>query len=106
MLEIKRVRQDEEDKIHYFYHCLIEKINTKGKEPKVFLGDQALSKEIRKGNIYVGISLNRIISIMILEHADSRSFHVKNFEMSSQNVPRYMRWALIRIIQDMVCLIR
>lgn len=42
MLEIKRVRQDEEDKIHYFYHCLIEKINTKGKEPKVFLGDQAL----------------------------------------------------------------
>lgn len=86
MLEIKRVRQDEEDKIHYFYHCLIEKINTKGKEPKVFLGDQALSKEIRKGNIYVGISLNRIISIMILEHADSRSFHVKNFEMSSQNV--------------------
>ena len=46
-----------------FITASIEKINTKGKEPKVFLGDQALSKEIRKGNIYVGISLNRIIRL-------------------------------------------
>lgn len=74
MLRIVQAKQNEVNKMLFFYHQLVEKINQDLNNKSRFPSDVHIQKAIEQGDLYIGEVSNRIVSMMILTHLDDRDY--------------------------------
>ena len=76
MLKIVRVQKNEESKILFFFHSLLEHLSNAMEQAEYFKqtkqGDQLIKKAIQDECLYVGIVQNRLVSLMVLDHNNEK----------------------------------